>query len=42
MEEDGTIIKEEKHPPSFFSILVFYKRKVKEKNHPFSNNDVGI
>ena len=42
MEEDGTIIKEEKHSPSVFSILVFYKRKVKEKNHPSSNNDVRI
>ena len=38
----GLLAEEEKHSPYAFSILVFDKRKVKEKNNPSSNNDVRI
>ena len=42
MEEDGIIVKEEKHTPWVSSILVIDERNMKEENTPLSKNDVGI
>ena len=42
MEEDGIIVKEEKHTPWVSSMLVIDKRNMKEKNTPLSKNDVRI
>ena len=42
MEEDGIIVKEEKHTPWVSSMLVIDKRNMKKKNTPLSKNDVRI
>ena len=42
MEEDGIIVKEEKHTPWVSSMLVIDKRNMEEKNTPLSKNDVRI
>ena len=42
MEEDGIIVKEEKHTPWVSFMLVIDKRNMKEKNTPLSKNDVRI